>query len=162
MAKKMRYGWKAKGYYRSGGTFESPTMTEITVVGNLKVSPKYKSAVIPTREGKGLELEEPTLLGIEVSGFIRDDENDAAFLAFDTAFHAKTELDTAFLNGGITEAGSRGYRLGMKVHEWEQQQDNDGVLGYQFVLKPCISDNPKQRAVVSPEGVVAYSELAAA
>ncbi|MBX3397487.1 MAG: hypothetical protein KF873_01990 [Gemmataceae bacterium] len=162
MAKKIRYGWKAKGYYRSAGTFESPTMTEISVIGNLKVSPKYSGQTIPTREGKGMQLDEPTFLGIEVSGFIRDDENDAAFLAFDAAFHAKTELDMAFLNGGITEAGSRGYRLGMKLHEWEQQQDNEGVLGYQFVLKPCISDNVKQRAVVSAEGVVAYSELAAA
>jgi hypothetical protein len=151
------YGWKCN-LSGNGGTTGTPTWAEILIVADTKLAPSFSENVIPTREGKGLELSEPNLLKIEVTGKMRVEYADADYVKWDTAFATKGELDLLVLNGPPTVNGVTGYRLAFKLHKFEESQGNEEILMKDFVLKPCLSAVPRKRAKVV-SGTIAYSDL---
>jgi hypothetical protein len=158
MSEKVRYGWQAVLLLNTG-TRAATVFVEASIVGDIQLDAVYKSAVIPTREGKGLELEEPTIQSLSLSGKMRVDDTSTIYDAFDDAFAAKTPLDVLVLNGKKLSEGARGYFLEFKIHDWKQGQGNDAILMHDFTLKPCIGSRPKMRAIVGAAGALTLTEI---
>lgn len=157
MPVETQYGWQCT-LYGNGGTFAAPDWGEdgedIKIVGDLQLDPAYGEVVIPTREAGGVQSFEPVILGVGITGKMRVDKSNATFVAWDAAFHAKTALDLLMLNGPKGVNGNRGYRMEFKLFTWKEVQGNGDLLMREFTLKPCLSTNPKQRAVVTGGNVV--------
>lgn len=143
----VKRGYASYGY-RNTGTFLSPTWDEISMLGDASINLAFDSYDATTR-GDGVKSEEPTLLGIEVTGKIRSDENSADYTAFETAAYTRAMIDTMWLDGSSTTNGARGIRFEGKLHTWSEDQALGNVLFREFSLKPCVSENARQRVVVA-------------
>lgn len=134
--------------YRNGGTYGSPTWTEINEVKDLAVNGKWAEGDASTRASP-VKQQEPTQLEIEVNGMVLVSLAGTNFVALDDAFIAKTLLDVLVLNKDSATNGARGYRCDMKLFDFSEDQKIDGVLYRAMVLKPCLATNPPKRAVVA-------------
>ena len=135
---RVRLGINCKLYYNTG-SYATPTWTEITIVKDVEITAEMDETDNTTRAEGGAKASEPTLLGIEVSGLIRHDDEDAAFLVMDNAFWQRTAKEYLVHNGATSSENSRGIRSYMKIFNWSESQANDAVLHRAFTLKPTIS-----------------------
>lgn len=123
--------------YRNTGTENSPVWTLVSGISDLAVNPTMDEAD-STARGDGVATSEPTLLKIEVTGKLREDEDNAAFTAFETAYYTRASLDLLVLSGKKGTVGSRGFRTSWKLFNWSQDQSLPNVLFNDFTLKPCV------------------------
>lgn len=135
---RVRLGINCKLYYNAG-SYATPTWTEIAPVKDLDVTLIMSETDNTTRAEGGAIASEPTLLGMEVTGMIRHDDEDAGFLVMDNAFFQRTAKEYLVHNAANTSENSRGFRSYMKIFNWNQSQGNDAVLYQAFTLKPTIS-----------------------
>lgn len=147
MAITVKRGYASYGY-RNTGTFGTPTWDEVGMVGDAALDLSFDMDDATVR-GDGVKAEEPTLLGIEVSGRIRSDENSTDYTAFETAFYTRALLDIMWLDGSSSTNGARGVRFEGKLGKWSEDQALGKVLFRDFSLKPCVSENARQRVVVA-------------
>lgn len=160
MAETVKYGFKGK-FYINSGTYASPTWNEVKRVKEVKVGAAFDKEDATTRMGGGIKQSEPVLLDIGLTGKVRSDEGDTTgFLAMETAFLTRAEIDVMVLDGDKATDGSRGYRIGMKVFKFEEDQDVAKILWRDFDLSPCVSENAPCKAVVSASAPV-FTSLAA-
>lgn len=147
MAQTIKRGYACK-LYRNTANFVTPTWDEVSALGDVQLNLAFDEFDATVR-GDGVKLSEPTLLGIEVTGRIRSDENSTDFTAFETAALTRASLDVLVLDGTSTTNGSRGIRAEMKLFNWSEDQALGNVLFREFTLKPCLSENARQSVVVS-------------
>lgn len=154
MAETVKYGFRGKLYFNTG-SYNSPTWTEVKRVKEVKVGAAFDKEDATTRMGNGIKQSEPVLLDLGLTGKVRSDEGDTAgFLAMETAFLGRAEIDVLMLDGPIATDGSRGYRVGMKVFKFEEDQDVAKLLWRDFDLSPCVSENAPCKAVVAASAPV--------
>ncbi len=156
MAITVKRGYASKLYYNTA-SFGTPTWVECTLVGDAAVDLSYDEDDATTR-GDGVKASEPTLLGIEISGRMRSDENNTQMVAWETAFFTRAILDLMALDGGSTTNGVRGVRYEGKLHKWSEDQALGKVLFRDFMHKPCASENARQKAIVA-SGAVAFTTI---
>lgn len=157
----VRLGFKGK-LYRNTGTYGSPTLTAVDEVGDVDVSLEFDSEEATSRESAGVKQEEPTLLGIEISGKIREDETSTNYIAIEAATYQRLPLDVWVLTLDKETVGSRGIRCDVKNHNWTVSQGLNGVQMRDFSLKPCVSSNKTKRAIVGTGPALAYVDIDAA
>lgn len=156
----VKYGYKGKIYFNTG-SYNSPTWTEVKNVREVKVGAAMGEQDATTRAGGGIEQAEPILLKLGLTGKIKSAETDTAgFIAMETAFLTRAAIDVLLLDGDKGTDGSRGYRVDMKVFDFSEDQGNENLLWRDFAIKPCVSDNVPQKAVVSSSAPV-FTSLAA-
>lgn len=156
----LKYGFKGKVYFNTG-SYGSPTWTEISAVRDIKVGADFTEFDASTRAAGGIGQAEPVILNLELSGMIKTDESDTnGFVAMETAFLTRAATDVLILDGGSAVNGSRGYRVDMKVFKFGEDQALDKVNFREFSLKPCVSSNAAQKAVVA-SGAPVFTSLAA-
>ena len=143
----VRRGFAGK-LYRNTGNYGTPTLNAVDAVGDVTVTVTMEEADASTREGAGLRQYEPTMLGIEISGQLREDETDADYLALEAAYYQRSELDLWVLSGPSTESGVRGFRGDFKIFDWTLSQQLAGVQMRDFKIKPCVGANVFKRAIV--------------
>lgn len=128
-------GIGAKLYYKSAGTFASPTHTVVPLVRDLTVNRAHNSAPVVTRSTTIIR-EAPTTTALTHSGSMLADVDDTIYLAFRTAFLARSVIDVMILTGLSTNNGEEGWRYEALVKEMTQDQGADNVMYENFVLVP--------------------------
>jgi hypothetical protein len=125
-----RLGINAKGYYRSSGSFGSPTWTVVDRIADATITHEWEEVKIADR-GIGVSGGEKGLGMLEVSGRVRVNEADAGYLALYASFLSRAlsaAIDMMFLNGPKDSDGARGVRALWNVLKWsEPQQMADGI-----------------------------------
>lgn len=155
-----KYGFKGKVYLNSG-SYGSPTWNEVSNLREVKVGAAFNEDDVTVRAGGGLAQFEAVILALEVSGKIKTDEADTTgFVAMETAFLTRAALDVMVLDADDAVTGARGFRFDAKVFKFEEDQANEKTLFRDFTLKPCLSANAAQKAVVA-SGSPVFTSLAA-
>jgi hypothetical protein len=123
----VRYGWEGRLYYNSG-THDGPTWVEITPVGEVKFAdPKEKIALKLRRDGRKVYAAGATDLSLSFS-LLHDPEN-AAWVALQAAFLARSIIEIAFLDRDKESANPVGGRFPAVVTKFENDQpDNDAQM----------------------------------
>lgn len=147
MAITIKRGYASKIYYNTA-SFGTPTWVECTLVGDATVKLTFEEDDATTR-GDGVKAAEPTLLGIEVTGRMRSDENNTQMVAWETAFFTRALLDLLVLDSSNATNGGRGIRYEGKLFDWSEDQALGKVLFRDFMHKPCASENARQKAIIS-------------
>jgi hypothetical protein len=152
----VKLGLKAK-LYRNTGSYSSPTWSAIGLIGDLTVTPEWDEAEGNVRDTTVKSVAK-TLLGIEISGRVRVSNTDPGYLALRDAFYATTPIDLMILNGAQDENGSHGWRCDWHVMAFTEDQGLTNVIYADFSLKPAVSENPHNRAVVT-SGAPVYTAM---
>lgn len=145
----------AKLYFRSGGTYESPTWLEADEVMNLTVTPAWDSADANSRAQR-TKFSAKTILGLEISGSIKKKPGDDAYEMIMDALISDDVLDVLCLDGPIDQDGVRGWRADVQVHECPEDQSLGNVLYDDFVMKPYPSQ-PLKAVQVLGTGSLEYT-----
>jgi len=131
----VQYGIECK-IHRNTGSYGSPTYAVDGIMGDAKLNLTYGEGESTTRAGGGFKTYEPTLLDASLEFDIKCDQAAPAFIAYETAFFAKTQIDIAALSGPIATPGSRGLRARWKLFSFSRDEAADGIVFYSVVLKP--------------------------
>lgn len=158
MARTIKRGYTSDMLFRASGNFGTPTWADVDLLGDATVNLIYDEEDTPER-GKAAKTSEPTLLGIEVTGMIRNDDNGVAFAAFDAAFFGKTLVDVVCLDGGSTTNGSTGVRLEGKLSEWSEDQGVGKVLYKSFTIKPSPESEEDCQRVIVNNGAMEFTDI---
>lgn len=156
MAQTIKRGYACK-LYRNTANFGTPTWDEVTALGDVQLNLSWDE-FDATMRGDGVKSSEPTLLGIEVTGRIRSDENSTDYTTLETAAYTKALVDVLVLDGTSTVNGSRGVRAEMKIFNWSEDQALGNILFREFTLRPCVSENARQSCIVTA-GAPAFTAL---
>jgi hypothetical protein len=142
-------GILSKAYYRSAGTFASPTWTELTLIRDLTQNEKWDIAEVVTRASRA-KRGAPTTLEISITGSIKAVVDDTAYLAIRTARLAGSILDVMFLTGSRANNGEIGWRFEAVVEDATQDQGSGSVLYDSITFRPhSDSANAVQTAIVT-------------
>lgn len=142
-------GILSKLYYRSSGSFGSPTWTAISLIRDITQNSKWDIAEVVTRASRA-KKGAPTLYDMSISGSIKAVVDDTAYLVVRAAFLAGTVLDIMCLTGASNNDGEVGVRYESVVEDMTQDQGSGSVLYDTFTLRPhAASTNVVQTVVVS-------------
>jgi len=142
-------GYQCATYVRTSGSHGTPTWTEVLLINDMAVDDPKEKLEADSRSANGMRKYEPGRTDLTVTGQIRKDASDTAYAAIASAFAGRTELDVMILDGKKDANGSIGYRLGMKVFKFSEDQAAGKVLYKDFEMAPCPSDNPWQTVLVT-------------
>lgn len=158
----VKYGFKGKLYFNSG-SYGSPTWNEVANVREVKLGAEMGEQEATTRAAGGIELAEPILHKLSVTGKIRNDTSDATgFVALRTAYLTRAILDIMVLDGPRTTNDSYGFRFDAKCFAMGEDQAIENILYAEFTLKPCISTAGNAAcSVVVSAGAPVFTSLAA-
>lgn len=146
-----KLGIKAKAYYRSAGSYESPTWTEITLLSDFAVNPSWDEGEANDR-GSRVKMSAKTLLGLEFSGKLKKKPGNAVYEAVMDALVGDDVLDLLVLDGDIEADGTRGWRVDCQVHQANEDQGLGTVMYEDITFKPYPSDNPPYAVKVGGTG----------
>lgn len=133
-------GLEAKVYYRSAGSFGSPTWTEITSVKEITLNLEAGEFVGSTR-GSVWEKTARTLLRASVDITLLHKPQNAGEEAIRDAFLNGTLIDMAIMNGAIATVGNEGLRGEMTVTKFSREEPLEEGLTIAATIKPGISSN---------------------
>ena len=151
-----KIGLNAKLYWRSAGTYGSPTWTEVTLLSDVTVSPTWEEADASARESRIKQVVK-TMLALEVTGRMKKKIGDAAYLAFMNAMLSDGTLDLLVLDGDKAVEGNDGWRCDWQVFNANEDQSMSNALYIDVTLKPSITTNPALAVRVGPGGTLTYS-----
>ena len=145
-------------YYNSG-SFSVPVWVAVNARDNKKVRAMGEADV--SNRGSKNQLSEPTLNKREYQFDIVTDQTDAAFVAIQTAYFARTPIEFALSNGPIGTAGTVASggtvnvvysRITCKIFGFEDAEPLDGADITSVTAKPCKlaqTNAPTDNALVS-------------
>lgn len=135
-------------FYVNSGTYSVPTWTLVDLVSDLSNSADWNEGDGSTRR-EVQEVMEPTNMKLAITGKIRKDMNDPAYLLFRAAHATRGVLDVMVLDGAKDVDGSEGFRFDVKVFGWTEDQGLQAVNFKEFTVKPCISTHGVYSVLVS-------------
>ena len=138
-----KFGMDAK-LYRNGGSYESPTWTEMKNVRDVTLNVEKGEADVTTRGNNGWEALKATLKKGSVEFEMIDDSADADFTAIQQAFFGDTAIEFAVMNGDITTSGSQGLRATMDVFNFSRNEPLTEALTVSVTVKPTYAENPPE------------------
>lgn len=151
-----KIGLNAKLYWRSAGSYASPTWTEATLISDLTVNPTWDEADASARESR-IKQTVKTLLALEINGRLKTKPLDATWEAFMNAMLSDGTLDLLVLTGDKAVEGNRGWRADFQVFSGSQDQSMANALYEDLVLKPSVETNAVLAVKVAAGGVLTYS-----
>lgn len=145
----MIIGKNAKLYYRSAGTFGSPTWTLTEKISDLQFALNFGRVGVATRDSvieRTGKIQGPAPLTFKV----KQDLTEAFFLAVWTAIISLTEtMDFMILNGLQATNGVRGFRGDFQLFSNTDNQNLDQPLFYDITAEPYDGANAFQSVVVA-------------
>jgi hypothetical protein len=141
-------GILAKTYVRTGGTFASPTWTELKLVRDENQNSQHDVVEILDRSTT-VKREAPTTTDLSNTGAVRFKPGDSAYDAVRTGHMSKAPVDMMFLTGASTNEGEVGYRYEALVSSMNQNRGISDALYDSFKFAPhARSANPVQSVAV--------------
>ncbi len=131
----------AKIYYRSAGTYASPTWSEITLAKDVTLNLEKSDVDVTTRGSGGFTEYADGLIDASVEFSMLYDTADSAFSAFESAFFNKTSVDMAIMDGDVSTTGSEGLRAIMMVGSFTRNETLGEALMVDISLKPVQNDD---------------------
>lgn len=133
-------GIDCKLNYKVGGVESGGAWTELTIARDVTLNAPHGEADATTRGGGGAKATEPTVMDASVDCEIVYDPENAGYEALHDAKVAREHIGIqAFDDEG------RGLQANMKIFEFSQPQEMEGVVMCTLTLKPCYSpDNPPE------------------
>lgn len=150
-------GVNAKLLYRSTGSHESPTFTELDV-SDLSVDPVWDKGDASSRASRG-KRSLKTMLGLTVTGKLKKRVNDAGYNEMMNAMVSDAVLDILVLDGDVDTDGARGWRFDAQVYKASDDQGLGTVGFIDFELDMADSDNEVQAAYVTGSGGLQFSDV---
>lgn len=148
-------GINSKAYYRSTGTYGSPTFTEVTIISDLAVNVQWDEADASARSSR-VKSTAKTMLGLEFTGRLKVVPGNAVYTAFINALMSDDVLDVLILNGAKDVNDVRGYRCDVQVFQGNEDQAMANALFLDIVMKPNDYTNPV-KAVLVASGAPTYA-----
>jgi hypothetical protein len=130
-----------KVYVRTGGSWASPTYTELEAVINASIEVEHSEFDATTRGGGGFSQTGVAITRLRFPITMKKDKDDTAFAALETAHQGKTVTELLVLDGSRTSASSDGYRADCVCLSWNETQDLEGMVTVDCVWVPGPSDN---------------------
>lgn len=130
-----RFGKNCKAYYNSG-SFAAPTWVELTNIRDANLGNTKREADITTRGSGGIGIVAGTIKDFEFTFEALDDDDDAGYVALETAYFADATIEVLILNGPRTETGVKGLRAHMEVMDFSRGESLENAVIINFSLKP--------------------------
>lgn len=157
---RVALGITSKAYLRTAGTYAAPIWQIIDLIADCQVNGSWNEGESSVRRSR-IQTMEPTNMALEVTGSVRKDTTDTAYILLDSSHRNGTTMDIMFLDGAINENEASGYRFNCKLFQWNEGQGLQDVVFKEFSVKPCAFDQtepPKYVEIVA--GVPVYGDLA--
>lgn len=151
-----KLGINAVIYWRSAGSYGSPTWTAVDIISDLAVNPSWDEADASSRESR-IKKSVKTVLGLEFSGRMKKKPDNAAYEAFMNAMLSDDALDVLVLDDDKDTVGARGWRCDVQVFSANEDQGMSTALYEDIVLKPTCSDNAAKAVLVGAGPALTYS-----
>jgi len=151
-----KLGINAKLYWRSGGSYEAPTWTEVTIIADLAVNPAWDDSPADDRSSR-VKRRMKTVLGLEFSGRMKKKPGNTAYEAFMNALLSDDALDLLVMDGDKDVANNRGWRCDCQVFSGNEDQAMANVLYEDIILAPTDSDNTPKAVKATGGGTLTYS-----
>jgi hypothetical protein len=146
------FGFQCKGYRDSADNPASPTWVELGEIADLTVNVGFSESDASIRGAGGLELTEPGLLQLEVTGKMEWRNNNTNCNALYTAFLARTAINMWFLTGARTDTNARGFKGDFKITKFPINQELKELTSIDIAFKPCRSSRATPNYVASASG----------
>lgn len=147
------FGFQCKGYRDSADTPATPTWVELGEIADLQMNFGFTEADASVRAGGGLELTEPGLMQVEITGKLEWRNGNTNCLALLTAALARTAINMWFLTGARTDATARGFRGDFKITKFPINQELKELTSVDIAFKPCRSSRATANYVSAQSGV---------
>ena len=156
MAGNTTFGFDCKLYIDSASAYvgdpASPTWQEVGIISDAVLNIGHTEADASIREAGALEITEPGLLQLEVTGKLEWRNGNTICQALWTAFTTRAALNMWALTGSRTVASSRGFRGDWKITKFPINQELKELTTVDIVFKPCRSSRAAANYVVSANG----------
>lgn len=153
----MALGIKCKLYYRSEGSYGSPTWSEISLIENLQVNPTWDEGQADDRSDRVHRVVK-TMLGLEITGNLKKKPGNAAYEAVMNALVSDEALDILVMDGDINTVDNRGWRFDAQVFSANEDQGlGVGAVMEAISIKPTDSDNTCKAVLVGPGPALTYA-----
>lgn len=142
-----KLGILSKLYYRSAGSYGSPTFTEISLINDLSVNATWNKGPANSR-GSRIDKSVKTSLGLTFTGTLKKKPGDATYEELMNAIVSDNVLDLLILDGAKDLDGVRGWRADCQIFEGTEDQGRDVNLYVSLSIEPTDSDNEPQAVLV--------------
>jgi len=144
--------------YLNTANYATPSWSEVKILGDMAVDAAWEWATAPTRESPVVRGAR-TMLPLSVTGKMPVRDTDTNYIAFDNAFHnSNSILDLLILNGDQNTNGVTGFRSEWELVKWSEDQALGNILHKDLEMRPSLTANVPQRAVVTA-GAVVFSNI---
>lgn len=134
--------------YRNADAYETPDWKHIKYVRDGQLNQEAGEVEVTSRASGG---HKEFIAGLFEEGFefdIRWKPADENFAALRAAFHNRTPVELAIMDGDIESAGSEGLRATFVVLQFQRPEKMEEGMVANVVVKPTESDNPPEWLVV--------------
>lgn len=135
-----RLGMDAK-IYRNGGSYASPTWTEIANVKDVTLNLEKGEADVTTRANNGWRATVGTLKDASIEFQMVWDTEDAGFDAIRQAFFDNTPIEFAVMDGLITDPDSEGLRATCAILNFTRNEALEEAIMVDVTIKPTYAEN---------------------
>lgn len=149
-------GLKAKLYYRSTGSYGSPTHTEVSLVKDFVMNQKPDSAEVITRATRA-KKKVMTTIDIGGSGSLLSKVDDPIYLAIYAAMKTGAPFDIMMLTGLKTNNGEVGWRYEALVEDMTQDQGSGNALYDTFAISPNAESAEVIQSVAVASGAPVFT-----
>lgn len=144
----VKQGREAKLYVAADGIGGVPTWKEGTLVRNLRLLSALGEIDLSCR-GNNLKLTGLALRDVTIDFEILYDTADEAVQILEAAHTTRATVGAAVTSFGISESGSRVYKIDCVVPKWERAEDLEGAQAMSCSLKPTLSENAPTEETVA-------------
>ncbi len=127
--------------YRNTGTYGSPTWVLVDNVKDLSINKEKGEADVTTRANNGWEATAATLKSATIEWDMVYDPADADYTAIETAWEDGSAIEFAFMDGLITVAGTKGYRMTCAVFGFSRDEALTEAVMVNVSVKPTYAAN---------------------
>lgn len=122
--------------------------TEVKIVGKVSVAKKHSEVESTSREDAGKKTWIPGLTEYGLNAFVQKRKGHPCYAALQTAFRNKSSLEFKVCDGPIATAGTDIVTFIGCVFDWSEEQELDGIIGHNVVIKPTWSETPPAESTV--------------
>ena len=135
-----RLGMDAK-IYRNGGSYASPTWTEIANVKDVTLNLEKGEADVTTRANNGWRATVGTLKDASIEFQMVWDTEDAGFDAIRQAFFDNTPIEFAVMDGLITDPDSEGLLATCAILNFTRNEALEEAIMVDVTINPTYAEN---------------------
>lgn len=142
--------------YRNTASYEAPSWSEVTLIGNLRQGTAWKEAPADARESR-VEQVLKSMLGLEWTGQLKKKPGNANYEAFMDAALSEDALDLLILDGDKDTENVRGWRVDALIFDNSEDQALPNTLYQDLRIKPYVADHAALAVKVAAGPTLTYS-----